>query len=444
MTPEQIAADLDSARGMARAGLPIFLANPATDAEGDWRPDGGSGGCGYWFPAGWEQTVADPAVLDRWRPGMAVCAVMGHGLDALDVDPRNGGDVTRDGMVSAGLWPRVYAEAATPSGGTHELVAALNVASRDGLRDGLDVKAGLLDAGNGRGFVFIAPTVKLSKETGEVAPYRWTRRPDLALWAEERDTDDTGQAVAAMIHDARTSGRGDQGEPETYTGAPFADLPEHERARIEAWTRAAVNGVCEDLRASAPWPAGSRDRYHRGWERFQADAAFRLGKLARASWCPLTIAQAAAAFTAAAPTDAGWTREDVAEKWRTQSTRKSPAPFPEKLGTEAAYLSSLPPISTLSEIRQSTPGVSPDPAAPSVPPTDKKSVATQLVDLADTRWHFGISTEGEAFALPHTGPQVVRMLTGSRSIRAELADLFQETTGKVAGQQALADAVLVS
>ena len=35
------------------------------------------------------------------------------------------------------------------------------------------------------------------------------------------------------------------------------------------------------------------------------------------------------------------------------------------------------------------------------------------------------------------------MLTGSRSIRAELADLFQETTGKVAGQQALADAVLV-
>jgi len=81
--------------------------------------------------------------------------------------------------------------------------------------------------------------------------------------------------------------------------------------------------------------------------------------------------------------------------------------------------------------------------APSVPPTDKRSVATQLVDLADTRWHFGISTEGEACALPHTGPQVVRMLTGSRSIRAELADLFQETTGKVAGQQALADAVLV-
>ena len=35
------------------------------------------------------------------------------------------------------------------------------------------------------------------------------------------------------------------------------------------------------------------------------------------------------------------------------------------------------------------------------------------------------------------------MLTGSRSIRAELADIFQANTRKVAGQQALADAVLV-
>ncbi len=72
----------------------------------------------------------------------------------------------------------------------------------------------------------------------------------------------------------------------------------------------------------------------------------------------------------------------------------------------------------------------------------KRSVASQLVDLADGRWRFGISVEGDAFALPLTGAQVVRMLTGSRSIRAELADLFQQRTGKVAGQQALADAVL--
>ena len=75
--------------------------------------------------------------------------------------------------------------------------------------------------------------------------------------------------------------------------------------------------------------------------------------------------------------------------------------------------------------------------------TDKVSVATQLVDLALTRWHFKVSAEDEPFARPLDGAQVVRLLTGSRSIRAELADLFQQTTGKVAGQQALADAILV-
>ncbi|MDQ3431360.1 MAG: ATP-binding protein [Actinomycetota bacterium] len=69
-------------------------------------------------------------------------------------------------------------------------------------------------------------------------------------------------------------------------------------------------------------------------------------------------------------------------------------------------------------------------------------MATQLVDLAVDRWRFGLSAEGEPFALPLHGAQVVRMLTGSRSIHAELGDLFQARTGKVAGQQALADAVL--
>jgi len=74
---------------------------------------------------------------------------------------------------------------------------------------------------------------------------------------------------------------------------------------------------------------------------------------------------------------------------------------------------------------------------------NKRSMAAQLVDLAVSRWRFGISTEGEPFALPLHGAQVVRMLTGSRSLRAELADVFQAETGKVANQPALADAVLV-
>jgi hypothetical protein len=432
VTPQDVAADLETARALARAGVPIFLARQATDDRGVWRPDGGHSGCGYWLPRGWEQTQANPATLDAWRPGMAVCAVMGHGLDALDVDPRNGGAATRDGMIGAGLWPRAYAEAATPSGGTHDLVAALDVASRDGIRPGLDVKAGTVD-GDGRGFIFIAPTVKLSKTTGEVAAYRWTKRPDLELWAEERATDDTGQAVAEMIRQARANGAGTSSEVEAepYTGPPFAELAENERAAITRWTAGAVAGVCAELAESATWPPGHRDEQGRGWERLQADCAYRLGRLARASWNGLTVAEAQAAFTQAAPTGAGWTREDVAEKWRTQHARKSAAPYPSNLTIETAPV--VVPSSAATSAATASGGGH----------AERRSVATQLVDLADTRWRFAISTEGEAFALPMVGPQVVRMLTGSRSIRAELADIYQDTTGKVAGAQALADAVLV-
>lgn len=102
--------------------------------------------------------------------------------------------------------------------------------------------------------------------------------------------------------------------------------------------------------------------------------------------------------------------------------------------TQVRAESKVPPV----DLRQ----LEPDPAGWEASSGGKKSVATQLVDLALDRWRFGVSSEGEPFALPLHGAQVVRMLTGSRSIRAELGDLFQARTGKVAGQQALADAVL--
>lgn len=327
----QTVLDLETARELARAGVPIFLCRPALDDQGQWRPDGGHNGCGYWMPEKWQRTSADPAVLDNWRPGMAVCAVMGHGLDAADCDPRHGGDVTRSGLVTAGMWPRAYAEAATPSGGTHELVAALDVASRDGLRDGLDVKAGRRDTAAGRGFIFIAPTVKRSKVDGEIRPYVWTRRPELELWAEERDTDDTGRALAEMVHASRVSKAAAGTEAEAYDGPPFTELPLPAQDAITRWLAGAVEGVQTELRDSASWGETHVDRYKRGWERLQADAAYRLGRLARASWSPLTLEEVEAAFTEAAPTCPTWTREDVTAKWKAQSERGTPAAYPSKL-----------------------------------------------------------------------------------------------------------------
>ena len=141
--------------------MPIFVARPDPSAA-----------TGFSLPVGWQTTKADPTVVDSWQPGDALCAVMGHGLDLVDVDPRNGGS------LDAVPVPEVYGLATTPSAGVHAFVRSLNVRSRNNLVPGVDVKAGD-NEGRGRGFAFIAPTVRLSKVTGERVPYVWQQEPRL-------------------------------------------------------------------------------------------------------------------------------------------------------------------------------------------------------------------------------------------------------------------------
>lgn len=74
----------------------------------------------------------------------------------------------------------------------------------------------------------------------------------------------------------------------------------------------------------------------------------------------------------------------------------------------------------------------------------KRSAATVLVDLASGLFHFGVSTDGETFAVPKDGPPVVALLRGGKSsLRARLARRYFAKIGKAAPQQALADALLV-
>lgn len=177
-----VLAALEVARRLIALRVPVFAAPPALDEDGRWDPGGGHNGCGYWLPPKWQTTVPttnwlDPTVRGfedkAWRPGYALCAVMGVTADALDCDPRNGGEVSRARLVEDGVLPTVYAVAATPSGGTHELIAPLGVGSRDNFLPGLDLKGGRADASS-RGFIFIAPTQKVSKTTGKVGTYVWT------------------------------------------------------------------------------------------------------------------------------------------------------------------------------------------------------------------------------------------------------------------------------
>ena len=188
MTSEETFA-LDVARQLAAAGVPIFIAHPDPTAK-----------IGYRLPPSWQASPADPSVIDQWRPGLALCAVMGCGLDLVDFDPRNGGNPS----ALEGMAPRAYGIATTPSGGMHAFIASLGVGSRDNVLPGIDVKGGLSD-GSSRGFAFIAPTVRLSVVTGEPVAYQWVQAPDLAALAAAGGQDATGAALAARIRELRAS-----------------------------------------------------------------------------------------------------------------------------------------------------------------------------------------------------------------------------------------------
>ncbi len=75
-------------------------------------------------------------------------------------------------------------------------------------------------------------------------------------------------------------------------------------------------------------------------------------------------------------------------------------------------------------------------------PAGKETAASALVDLVRRRYRLGLSTDDEPFAVPHTGPRVVRALRGGKgSLRAALAASYYADTGRVAPQQALAEAL---
>jgi hypothetical protein len=191
-------AALDAARTLIEAGVPVFAAQPCppncpgvTDAKGKHTPHNGGPGK-YHLPKHWEKTVPSPVNLEKWRPGWALAAVGGHAVDFLDVDPRNGGDTSLKQLQDLGQMPRVLAVARTPSGGIHYTITATGERKLSGFMPGLDLQSGA-PGGEGRGFVWIAPTVRASKanqDAGTIKPYVWESPPDpeeIQEWAGAHD-----------------------------------------------------------------------------------------------------------------------------------------------------------------------------------------------------------------------------------------------------------------
>src|SRR4051812_14799126 len=113
-----VTAALDIARGFIKAGVPVFLAPPCPDTCRRPGHDNGAGtgGSGFDLPSGWENAAPMIDVVDRWRPGWAMAAVCGHGVDILDVDPRNGGDIAAGGPGPRGGRPRPAGVGRPPPG----------------------------------------------------------------------------------------------------------------------------------------------------------------------------------------------------------------------------------------------------------------------------------------------------------------------------------------
>lgn len=160
-------SDLEIARDLVRMGVPLFVAPACPDPA---RCDRGSHMDGRWhLPSRWQTSTPTADVINRWRPGWALCAVTGYAYDVIDIDPRNAGDLKiARALVSYGM-------VATPSGGLHIYVPSLGYPTRSGILPGVDYKAGTPEGG--RGFVFIPPTNRASQVTDKIHPYVWVRAP---------------------------------------------------------------------------------------------------------------------------------------------------------------------------------------------------------------------------------------------------------------------------
>lgn len=222
ITPEQ-ARDLKVAHALADMGVPIFAAH-RNSMSGD-----------FLYPRDWQHTKPGQASrnwIEQWRPGMALCMVTGVVADVLDTDPRNGGDASRAEALTAGQWPQVFGVASTPSGGTHEIISRTHEAKGEPW-PGVDLQAGA-DDGQGRGFVFIAPTIRKAKggpREGQEVAYRWEVEPDLDLLAEF-DHDPSVEGVRAAL----SAKRARRTTPAARTAAPAPNGDDPFDSATSDWT----------------------------------------------------------------------------------------------------------------------------------------------------------------------------------------------------------------
>lgn len=246
---------LETARRLIRAGVPVFSAAPCP-GETCTRPGHSDGTQEYDLPREWQKTVPSEVWLDRWQPGHALAAVGGLACDFLDVDPRNGGEGSEAEMRAAGQWPTVFGVAETPSGGNHYVISPTGERKITGLMPGIDLQSGSPETdgrGHGRGFVWIAPTVRKSKVAPfEPKTYRWLQEPDTD-WLQDFAEDSSLEGLRTRIAAYRARGTtGHRGPGDFRTSREFTEEEARDflRPLVEALETAEIGDIenrCNNL-----------------------------------------------------------------------------------------------------------------------------------------------------------------------------------------------------
>ncbi len=368
-----------------RLGVPIFVAGP----DGD----------DYKRPSGWQHlpVEANADRLAAWRPGWALCAVLGDDVAVIDVDTKNGADVEAVRRLLAEIDVRIYAETRTPSGGAHFYVAGHpdlpNVYATDD-RDGLVGWPGVEILSHGR-CAYLPGTLR-ANYNGRGYSIVVNK---LAALADGGDAD-SAEPLAAWVAENRVRPKDTMPDALPWDGTP----PD---ARQRRYLDAALR---DETVALATLPHGGRNNALNV-------AAVKLGGYVAGAG--LDQDEVINALLNACRGNG--LVDDDGEKAVMATIRSG-------LRYGTSHPKAVPPATG---------------AGTGVSGSKGPSAATLLVQLAQSKYQLGISTDGEPFGVPTSGARIVRLLrAGKTGLRAELAREYRQVTGKVAPQQALADALL--
>ena len=234
---EDVQDALQIAHTLIDMGVPLFSAPPRTGSPGEFH-----------YPDAWQTYRPNHVQVNRWKPGWCLAMVTGVVFDVMDIDPRNGGAESMTELAVALGWDdgpggaTVYGQAATPSAGEHLLIGRTYLAKTTKAGKGIDLQCGDRH-GNGRGFVFIAPTVRPSKygeHKGEDVAYRWRMAPG-RYRIPGQEPDPGLSALVAHVQALQAPRR-----PTGILGMPSSGVTDDDDpfdGGVEAWTPESANRV---------------------------------------------------------------------------------------------------------------------------------------------------------------------------------------------------------